>query len=70
MKTVSLNAVGKPCGANYDPNYKMKPAPTKISRLRKPYNFVDEQNPRRRRRRPKPAPLLDYLASITKADAV
>jgi len=70
MKTVSLNAIGKPHGASYDPNYKMKPAPTKIGRLRKPYNFVDEQDTRRRRRRPKTAPLLDYLASISKADAI
>ncbi|HMF27529.1 MAG TPA: hypothetical protein VKE42_02090, partial [Candidatus Cybelea sp.] len=32
-----LNAVGKPYGANYDSNYKMRHKPTSIKRLYAPY---------------------------------
>lgn len=31
-----LNAIGKPYGANYDPNYKVKMSLTSIARLLKP----------------------------------
>jgi hypothetical protein len=65
-----VNAVGKNFSASYDSNHKLRAAPTKIGRLRKPYGpsmrFVGEQQRetrRRRTRRPKPAPLLDLLAN-------
>jgi len=63
------NAVGKSYGATYDPDYKLRASPTKIGRLRRPYGpsmrFVGEQprETRRRMRRPRPAPLLDWLAN-------
>jgi len=31
------NAIGKPYGANYDPNHKLRTQPTKIGRLYTPY---------------------------------
>jgi hypothetical protein len=68
--TNGLNAVGKPYGANYDPNYKMKHKPS-YGHLRGSYGpnmkFVGEPSkgvtPRTRIPRPKPTPLLDGLAT-------
>jgi hypothetical protein len=67
---LGLNAVGKARSASYSADYKLKGAPTSIARLRKPYGpsmkFVGEQRcemQRRCMRRPRPAPLLDWLAN-------
>jgi hypothetical protein len=65
-KPLGLNAVGKPYGANYDPNYRMNHKPS-YGHLRSPYRpgmkFVGEppiaDNPRLHVRRPRPAPLFD-----------
>jgi hypothetical protein len=63
-----LNAIGKPYGENFDPNYKMKYRPS-YGHLRHPYGssmrFVgdpprtDEKRKRGRPRQLPPAPLLD-----------
>lgn len=59
-----LNAIGKPYGANFDPNYKLKGVHTSLTRLYAPYGsrmkFVgdspDTEEPRGRRRKAKTAP--------------
>jgi hypothetical protein len=35
----ALNAIGKPYGVNYDPNYKIKTGLTRITRLYMPQGF-------------------------------
>jgi hypothetical protein len=62
---MKLNAIGKPYGS-YDPNYKLRTSLTKIRRLRKPYGpgfGGADDGKRRRRRRLKPAPLLDLISN-------
>jgi hypothetical protein len=34
----ALNAVGKPYGANFDPNYRMKHKPASLTRLYAPFS--------------------------------
>jgi hypothetical protein len=66
-KPLGLNAVGKPYGANYDPNYKLSGVYGKPARLSAPYSremrFVGDPprtvKHRRQRKLPPPAPLLD-----------
>lgn len=64
-----VNAIGKPYGATFNPDYKQRASPTKISRLRRPcgpsMRFVGEEprETRRRTRRPKFAPLLGRLST-------
>ena len=61
-----LNAVGKPYGANDDPNYKLKGVGASIGRLYAPYGpsmrFVGDQrdNTKRARRAFQPVPLLSH----------
>jgi hypothetical protein len=72
---LGLNAVGKPYGASYDPDYKMKYKPS-YAHLRHPYGFsmrfVGDPPPkadngrRPRRRQPPPAPLLDETSALQK----
>jgi len=65
-RPLGLNAVGRPYGENYDPNYKMRHKPS-YGHLRQPYGpsmrFVGDppktDERRRRRRQPQLAPLLD-----------
>jgi hypothetical protein len=69
MTAPNLNAVGKPFGANYNSNYKIrKGALTSIKRLYAPYgpgmferdqSAIDGGRRRKRRRKPRPAPLLE-----------
>jgi hypothetical protein len=67
-RSLGLNAVGKPYGANYDPHYKLRGVYGKPAGLYAPYGpsmrfvgdppKVDKEH-WRRRKLPPPAPLLD-----------
>jgi hypothetical protein len=64
-KPLGLNAIGKPYSESFDPNYRLRFRGTKINRLRKPYGpgmwSPDDQHKRKRRRKPRPTPLLDLM---------
>ena len=73
--TPRLNAIGRPYGENFDPNYRMNYRPS-YGHLRHPYGssmrFVDDPVPkadngrRPSRRQPPPAPLLDETSALRK----